>query len=608
MRTVDIVPKNAEQSFALDLLKDPDVHLVSLTAKAGCGKAQPLDALVLTPSGYVTMGSLSIGDDIISASGEIVKVNGIFPQGVKEIFEIEFSDKTTTECCDEHLWAVKGEKERFKSLPSAILPLSKIRENVKRKDGSVSGKRIWSIPMVDNIEFSEKDYFIDPYLMGVILGDGGLSTTRVFISSKDIELIDKISTLLDPKYFLIKQSSSKYDYSICLKEKYIPNGIQLKGVLGNLYIEEIKNLNLLYTKSNTKFIPDCYKYTSLSNRIKIFQGLMDTDGTVCKRGMSLSYTTVSLQLSEDVKFLVESFGGKCVKGSRTPSYTYKGEKKQGQLAYTLHISLPENVTPFTLERKLNLYVPRSKYLPIRYIENITSVGFKEAQCISIDHPSHLYVTNNFIVTHNTFVALAAGLHGVLGESQQYSKILLLKPIVPMDNSHELGFLPGSLEEKLGPWMASYGDNIMQIMSVYMKDDEEPKRKKGGSKKDNSIDFNEKAQGKTNPLQELIAHGLLEFGSLEHARGRNWSDTYVIIDEAQNTSKNSMKTIMTRIGKGSKIVVMGDTSQIDSPYLDSKSNGLTVVQSLFKDQAISGHITLTKSERSELAEIASELLN
>jgi PhoH-like ATPase len=207
----------------------------------------------------------------------------------------------------------------------------------------------------------------------------------------------------------------------------------------------------------------------------------------------------------------------------------------------------------------------------------------------------------------TMIALAAGLHGVM-VTHKYSKILLLKPIVPMDNSHELGFLPGGLDEKLGPWMASYGDNIEQIMALYMKDDDDGlsanKRKKSQKEKDV---LQEKSQGKLSPVQELIAQGMLEFGSLEHARGRNWSNTYIIIDEGQNTSKNTAKTVITRVGEGSKIVFMGDISQIDSPYLDSKNNGLAIVQNLWKDQKIAAHITLTKSERSELAEIASEIM-
>ena len=205
----------------------------------------------------------------------------------------------------------------------------------------------------------------------------------------------------------------------------------------------------------------------------------------------------------------------------------------------------------------------------------------------------------------TLMALAAGLYGVL-EMQSYNKILLLKPIVAMDNSHELGFLPGSMEEKLAPWMASYADNIELIMQHYIKDDDCASKKRK-SKKEVEI-YNEKQAAKINPIQELITLGLLEMGSLEHFRGRSLNNQFIILDEAQNCSKHAIKTIITRAGEGTKIILMGDVKQVDSPYLDEKSNGLSIVVELFKNQNIAGHITLKKSERSKLAEIASELFD
>lgn len=199
----------------------------------------------------------------------------------------------------------------------------------------------------------------------------------------------------------------------------------------------------------------------------------------------------------------------------------------------------------------------------------------------------------------TMISLAAGLRGVL-DLQEYTRILLLKPIVPMDNGHELGFLPGSMEEKLAPWMASYVDNIELIMSEYFKEDEPKKKTKKNT-------YDEKSAGKINPVQELINLGLLELGSLEHLRGRSLPNQFIIIDEAQNCSPHALKTIITRVGEGSKIVLLGDISQIDTPYLDARSNGLSIIVEAFKDQTIAGHIILKKSERSKLAEIASEIL-
>lgn len=214
----------------------------------------------------------------------------------------------------------------------------------------------------------------------------------------------------------------------------------------------------------------------------------------------------------------------------------------------------------------------------------------------------------------TLLALAAGIHGVL-ESKLYTKVMLLKPIVAMDNGHQLGFLPGSMEEKLSPWLASYYDNISFIMGA-PQFDEAPMEKvraksrgKGGKCKsyDPEEKWEDKSQAKVSAAEELIALGLLELGSLEHIRGRSLPNQYIIIDEAQGLTHNAIKTIITRAGEGTKVILMGDVEQIDLPYLSADNNGLVYVADRFKEEPIAGHITLTRTVRSELAEKAAQLL-
>jgi PhoH-like ATPase len=213
------------------------------------------------------------------------------------------------------------------------------------------------------------------------------------------------------------------------------------------------------------------------------------------------------------------------------------------------------------------------------------------------------------------MALTAAISAVI-DKNEYDQILLLKPIMSMDNTNDLGYLPGSMEEKLSPWMASYADNISVIMKSYLQDDDPPPKligKKATSYTGKSKDMKalqqqiEKSVGKTSAMEELIAMGKVKFGSLEHFRGRSLSNTYVILDETQNTTINGIRTIVTRLGEGSKIVCLGDITQIDNPYLDSKNNGLSVLVEAFKTIEFAGHITLRKSERSRLAEIASDIL-
>jgi PhoH-like ATPase len=210
-------------------------------------------------------------------------------------------------------------------------------------------------------------------------------------------------------------------------------------------------------------------------------------------------------------------------------------------------------------------------------------------------------------TGKSLLALAAGLRAVM-ELQDYDKILLLKPIVAMDNSNELGFLPGSMNEKLAPWMASYADNINVLMKAYFKQDEdnEPSKKTRNSKS-SKIPVDDKSKAKLNPVQELMELGMLEFGSLEHMRGRSLNKTFIIVDELQNMTALGTKSLLSRVGEGSKIVACGDIEQIDNPYLDEYSNGLSVLVNAIKHSDLTAHITLTKTERSKLAELIAETL-
>ncbi len=184
-------------------------------------------------------------------------------------------------------------------------------------------------------------------------------------------------------------------------------------------------------------------------------------------------------------------------------------------------------------------------------------------------------------TGKTLLALAAGLH-MTADENRYSRLLVSRPIFPL--GRDLGFLPGDVEEKLAPWMQPIFDNVELLLGSV---DEGGKRKRG--------------------YRELVDLGLLEIEALTYIRGRSIPHQYLIVDEAQNLTPHEIKTIITRAGEGTKIVLTGDPYQIDNPYVDSSSNGLTYVVEKFKEQDIAGHITLKKGERSCLAELAANLL-
>ena len=184
-------------------------------------------------------------------------------------------------------------------------------------------------------------------------------------------------------------------------------------------------------------------------------------------------------------------------------------------------------------------------------------------------------------TGKTILAIAAGLHKVTNE-QKHTKLLVARPVIPL--GRDIGFLPGTVEEKLGPWMRPIFDNVEFLMGLSSRD----KRVGRGA-------------------DELIDMGIIEIEALTFIRGRSLPKQFIIIDEAQNLSPHEAKTILTRVGEGTKIVFTGDPYQIDNPYVDIKSNGLTYVLERFKGQPVAATITMTRGERSELAELAANLL-
>ncbi|MGE3388344.1 MAG: PhoH family protein, partial [Bdellovibrionales bacterium] len=181
-------------------------------------------------------------------------------------------------------------------------------------------------------------------------------------------------------------------------------------------------------------------------------------------------------------------------------------------------------------------------------------------------------------TGKTLMAIAAGLYKTLDEGR-FQRLLVSRPIFPM--GRDIGYLPGDVEQKLNPWMQPIFDNVEFLMGA-----------------------DKKAAGRA---QELINQGMLNIEPLTYIRGRSIPNQFLIVDESQNLTPHEIKTIVTRAGQGTKVVLTGDCYQIDNPYVDSANSGLTYSVERFKGQRISAHVTLTKGERSELAELAANIL-
>ncbi|MBL8797960.1 MAG: hypothetical protein JNM56_28945 [Planctomycetia bacterium] len=379
-------------------------HAALLADEMGLGKAQPLDAKILTPTGWKRMGDMQPNDEVVNPEGGVSRVAAVYPQGEKEIFRVEFSDGSATECCDEHLWEVNTPLRKYRGQPGRVLPLKDIAASLAHRNGN----RQHFIPMVRPVEFREVDLPLHPYLLGALLGDGCLAAHFVQFASNDLELIERLRSVL-------------------------PDGVNITHVAGcgwnltgpgrlkpNPLIATLRALGLMGTRSETKFIPEAYKLASVAARTALLQALLDTDGHV-REDNNIEYCTVSPQLAQDVQFLVQSLGG--VARIRSKPTTH-------QLAYRMSVALPAEVAPFALSRKANAYHPRGKYPPARAIVSVTPVGRKPAQCIAVDAPNQLYVTDDFIVTHNTMqtiVSLRLMFHAGL---IQRALLVCPKPLVP----------------------------------------------------------------------------------------------------------------------------------------------------------------------------------
>ena len=184
-------------------------------------------------------------------------------------------------------------------------------------------------------------------------------------------------------------------------------------------------------------------------------------------------------------------------------------------------------------------------------------------------------------TGKTLLAIAAGLRKVFDE-KVYAKMLVTRPVVPVGK--DIGYLPGEKSAKMSNWMQPLFDNLEYIMGAHKRD-----------------------KDKMKTVDQMIKDKQIEIEALSYIRGRSLPDEYIIIDEAQNLTPHEIKTIVSRAGQGTKVVLTGDPYQIDNMYLDANSNGLSYLVDAFKGQAIFGHVTLQKTERSELAELASTLL-
>ena len=372
------------------------------------GKAQPLDARILTPSGYKLMGEMCVGDYVIGRDGKSHMVSGVFPQGLRPIYKVTFSNGTSCECDIEHLWNVNSHYQRcgkkyVKGLSKnrddkyyipdnsfKTLSLKEIIEKGIVKNGT--SRFNFKVPKNEVIEFNENNNIIDPYLVGYIIGDGNLDRVSITVGKEDkINIENELKTIL------------KEDLHIFYREK---RNIWSFDIVGETK-QNIRD-NFVYQKSDEKIIPSEYIFNSSKNRIALLQGLMDSDGSANKNG-SCEFCSKSEELAKQVQFLVRSLGGFASLSVSKSGYFSKKYNKYVDcgLRYRVTITMcDENIKIFRLKRKQERVKYRTRLKNSIFITNAEYVGEKEAQCIMVDSDEHLYITEDFIVTHNTSMTTA----------------------------------------------------------------------------------------------------------------------------------------------------------------------------------------------------------
>lgn len=367
---------------------------VKTVEDAGDG-CQDLNSKILTPYGFKRFGDIKVGDDICGTNGTIQKVEATYRKGVKQLYKFTFTDKRTVEACDSHIWKTITCYGKEQHLTTKQLidsgTVSQITPNGSKKHG-------YYIPNTF-VDFIEKENFpLDPYLIGILLGDGSLSGTgsvELSLGFKKEHILSKI--ILPQGITYISRVDEKKN---CIRVRFSgtdENGLAIKDLLATL--------GLMGVKSATKFIPKSYLYSSLENRKQLLQGLMDTDGYFSDRNL-FQYSSISEQLIDDV---IELF-----RGLGRPITKRKKNRKAGG-SYSM--------TPI-----YDAYERKGYKYGIQLASIEPTDKFVEVQCIKVSNEDSLYITEDYIVTHNTStsVVLAQAIVEFAQEALQTTNAIAIK--------------------------------------------------------------------------------------------------------------------------------------------------------------------------------------
>jgi phosphate starvation-inducible protein PhoH and related proteins len=361
------------------------------------GRAQPKFTKVLTPRGFRPIDDLEVGDFVIGSDGRPTEVQGVYPQGFKEIYRVYTQDGASTLASGDHLWSVYTRKDRSSGKPARVLQTKEMIGNLR-----AAHYHRYELPLLSSsVEFERQPVPLDPYALGLLLGDGCFSCRATpSFATTDPELADFLRRLIPG---IVVRRKTEIDYVLSRS-----SGRGGRTIV-NPVTAAMRQLGLAGKKSDSKFVPEAYLLNSADVRLAVLQGLLDTDGgPVTQQGRTcrIQFTTVSDRLSDDVMFLVQSLGGVVTQRTRSavgrkPGLAGGHDVHHQSDAYILDIRLPKGVVPFRLARKAAKYDATGGGRPMRFVDRIEPAGTEEAVCIQVAAADSLYVTEDFLLTHNT---------------------------------------------------------------------------------------------------------------------------------------------------------------------------------------------------------------
>lgn len=555
---------------------------------------QPLDCKILTPYGWTTMGEIKEGDYVIGRDGKLTTVLKTFYKGKKPVYKIYTTNGESTKACGDHVWATKNSNELKHNKDFSLRSTCEIEKSLMTN----KNKPNHTLPRNGIVEFDESvELPIPPYTLGVILGDGWISDSIGFCSV-DEEIIQNVKNEMLPLGFEVNRIKNTIQYTISQPNKpnrpskplkitnkesgeyvvydsFLDASIKLnipritmfnrakKGESdseifefldsdrwGNDIKNDLFNLGLYKCVALNKHIPDIYKYTSIENRLELLRGLMDTDGTIkANNRNSISFTTISERLRDDLIEICRSLGIYCTytkrdRRDKNGGYIDGRQIVSKNVCYDIYISSNTKFNIFKLSRKAERFVKTNRNTNIK-IDRIEYCGEEEVKCIKIDNEDSLYITDGFIVTHNT------------------------------------------VEEKFHPLVKHMKDLMVKLHEV------RPAHKLfvDPNAQLYSLEFNPK---------------VIEFIPMNFLRGTTISDAVVILDESQNLSRVELKTLVSRCGDNVKFIATGDLNQIDNQYLSKDNNGLNWLVRSFQGDKRYGHLKMSgKRARGPICEMANE---